>query len=150
VACQLFARLARAPFQLPWLLKAKEPIVPLSGPIDFIRTSLASDDESPPPKSPTRLSGGGGGVSGRPDRMQGSGQRDVVDAVPGSHCERPILSPASHATVDESWIALQADIRPESQALHHARTIALDQDLCHGGFCRAMQESSRELGYPPI
>ena len=37
----------------------------------------------PPPKSPTRLSGGGGWLAGTADRLEGAGERDVVDVVAG-------------------------------------------------------------------
>ncbi len=41
--------------------------------------------------------------------------------------QRAVLSPAGHASVDESRVALGAFRRTEAKALHHARTIALDQ-----------------------
>ena len=63
------------------------------------------------------------------DRVQGGGQRDVVDVVTGRMREGSGLPPAGHAPVDERGIALEADVRTEAQAFHDARAKALDQHV---------------------
>ena len=63
----------------------------------------------------------------RANRMQRADQRDVVDVVTGGLRQRPLLPPAGHAAVHELWIGLEAFVRPEAKALHHAGPEAFDQ-----------------------
>ena len=61
------------------------------------------------------------------DGVQGRGQRDVVDVVPGRVCHGAGLSPAGHAPVDERRVPFEADIGTETQALHDAGSKTFDQ-----------------------
>ena len=60
-------------------------------------------------------------------RVQRAGERDVVDVVSGRLRERPVLSPAGHAAVDEPRVSLQANLRTEPETLHDAGAEAFDQ-----------------------
>ena len=75
-------------------------------------TTPKASSMPPPPKSPMRLSGGTGRTAVRPDGVQRAGERDVVDVVAGGLRERTLLTPARHASVDQAWIALEADSAP--------------------------------------
>ena len=60
-------------------------------------------------------------------QRQRAGQREIVEVVAGGLRQRPVLSPAGHAAVDEARVALGAVGGPEAEPLHHARPVALDQ-----------------------
>jgi hypothetical protein len=51
------------------------------------------------------------------DRPEHAGQGDVVDVVAGPLGEGAVLAPPGHATVDKAWVALQADVGAETEAL---------------------------------
>ncbi len=68
-------------------------------------------------------------LAAAPDRLEGARQRDVVDVVPGGVGHRAVLPPAGHAPVDEARVAGQADVGSEPEALHHARTEALQDRI---------------------
>src|SRR3546814_3572886 len=55
-------------------------------------------------------------AAGRADGMQGTGERDVVDVMPGRGGERAVLAPAGHAAIDEPGVALLPDIGTASEA----------------------------------
>ena len=67
------------------------------------------------------------GLSGTTDVGQRAGQRDVVDVVAGCQRVRAFLAPAGHPPEHQPRVAQQALVRPDAEALHHARTEALDQ-----------------------
>src|SRR4029077_17313605 len=66
---------------------------------------------------------------GLADRRQHTGQRDVVDVVPGDMGDRPVLTPAGHPAVDQPRVTLEADVRAEAEALHDSRAKPLDQRI---------------------
>ena len=61
--------------------------------------------------------------------MQGTGEGYVVDVVPGGTGERPVLPPAGHPAVDQSRVAREALVRPETEPLGDAGTVPLYQDI---------------------
>ena len=61
------------------------------------------------------------------DRMQGTRQSNVIEIVASGLGQRPVLPPAGDTAVDEAWIACQANIGAQPEALHHARTESLNQ-----------------------
>ncbi|MNN16389.1 hypothetical protein D3C81_1295250 [compost metagenome] len=61
--------------------------------------------------------------------MQGTGDGDVVEVMPGDRRQRAVLAPAGHASVDQFRIALQANHRAHAQPLHHPGAEALDQHV---------------------
>ena len=68
-------------------------------------------------------------VAGPADRVQGAGERDVVDVVAGVPRQRPVLAPAGHPAVDQPRVAGVAVGRPDPEALGDARPVALDQHV---------------------
>ncbi|MNN08828.1 hypothetical protein D3C81_1216940 [compost metagenome] len=62
-----------------------------------------------------------------PDRIEQSGDRDVVDIVPGRLGQRAILAPAGQPAVHQSRIAREACIRPQSEPLGDTGAESLDQ-----------------------
>ena len=56
-------------------------------------------------------------------------KRDVVDVVSRGRRERPVLTPAGHAPVHESWIAREANVGPESKSLGNAGAIPFEQHV---------------------
>ena len=75
------------------------------------------------------MSGGTGFLAGVSDSVQRAGQRDVVDVVAGSTCERSGLPPARHAAVDQLRIAREAYFGPDAEPLHHTGAETLDQRI---------------------
>ena len=63
------------------------------------------------------------------DRLECTGERDVVDVVSGGLRVRAFLTPAGHAAVDELGVAGQAHIGPEAQALGDAGAKALEERI---------------------
>ena len=66
-------------------------------------------------------------LPGAANGVQGAGQADVVDVVARRLRHGAFLPPAGHAAVDELWVAGEAVLRPEPQALRDTRTKALKQ-----------------------
>ena len=95
---------------------------------------------SAPLASPSTVGGAIGVASGRCGERQRAGQREIVEIVAGGLRQRPVLSPAGHAAVDEPRIALGAVGRPEAEPLHHAGPVALDQRV--GGSISAIASST--------
>jgi hypothetical protein len=75
-----------------------------------------------------------------PDRVQGSGERGVVDVVTHARGERAVLAPAGHARVDQAGVATGAVGRADAEPLGHARPEPLDQ---HVG---ALGQAQHDLG----
>ena len=73
------------------------------------------------------------------DGRQHAGDRDVVDVVPGHVGVRAGLPKPGHARVHQPRVALQDDLRPEAQPLHHARPERLDEHV------RAIQQLQHRL-----
>ena len=63
------------------------------------------------------------------DRVQRTGERHVVDVVPGLTRHRTVLTPPGHAAVDQPRVAGVAVGRPDPEAFGDARPVALDQDV---------------------
>ena len=63
------------------------------------------------------FSGGVGCPPCRGEVRERAREGDVVDVVAGHVRERPVLTPAGHAAVDEARIALQAHVGTEPEAL---------------------------------
>ncbi len=63
------------------------------------------------------------------DRVQRTGQRDVVDVVAGGLRQRPALPVARHAPVDQLGVARGAFVGADAESLGHARTPAFDQHV---------------------
>lgn len=61
--------------------------------------------------------------------MQHSGQRDVVEIVPGRVGERSGLSPSSHPAVDESRIPFQALFWTNPEPFHDAGAESLEENI---------------------
>ena len=61
--------------------------------------------------------------------VQCSGQRDVVDIVPGGVRQRTRLAPACHTAVDDRRIASKTGIRAQAQSFHHAWSKTFDQGI---------------------
>ena len=61
--------------------------------------------------------------------MQSSGNREIIDVVPGTQGQRPGLPPSRHPAEDQPRIAGKAHLGPHTKALHHPRAIALDQAI---------------------
>src|SRR4051812_2779494 len=77
------------------------------------------------------------------DRGERACYRDVVDVMAGGVRQRAFLAPASHAAIDQLWIAREHDIRAEAKTFHHAGAETFDQrvrtgeqveHLCDGRF----------------
>ena len=68
-------------------------------------------------------------VVGPSDRVQHTGQRDVVDVVAGRLGERSVLAPSGHPGVDKAGVACGDGVGPEPEALHDAGPEALDQHV---------------------
>ena len=64
------------------------------------------------------------------DRRERTGERDVVDVVAGHLGVGTFLAPAGHASVDDLRVALEADVRAQTEALHHAGAEALEEGVC--------------------
>ena len=64
-----------------------------------------------------------------PDGVQRTGDRDVVDVVPGDLRQRPVLAPAGHAAVNKTRIARVAFGRPQPEPLHDTGAKAFDQHV---------------------
>ena len=82
----------------------------------------------PPPKSAPMFSGGDRLVR-RPDGVQGAGQAEVVDVVPGPLGQRPLLAPAGHPRVDQPRVAGQHLVGTEAEPLQDAGPQTLDQHV---------------------
>ena len=63
----------------------------------------------------------------RAERIQCTGDGDVVDVVAGGHRQRTFLAPAGHAGIDQARVALQRLVGAEAQPLHHLRPKPFDQ-----------------------
>jgi hypothetical protein len=68
-------------------------------------------------------------ATGRANGMQRTGQRDVVQVVPGGRCQRPLLAEAGHAPVDQARVARLAFGRAETHALGRAGAKTLQQHI---------------------
>ena len=73
------------------------------------------------------------------DRVQGAGQAEVVDVVPGPRRERAVLAPAGHAGVDQARVAGQHLVRPGPEPLQDAGPQALHEDV------GAVQQAEQDL-----
>ena len=71
------------------------------------------------------------------DRVQRTGERDVVDVVAGRGRKGPGLTPSRHPPVHEPGIALQDRIGAEAEALHDSGSKSLQQDV------RALEQRQR-------
>ena len=60
-------------------------------------------------------------------QRQNAAQRQIVEIMARRLRQRPILPPAGHPAVDEPRIAFRAIGGAETEPLHHARPVALDQ-----------------------
>ena len=78
----------------------------------------------------------------RPMRMQGAGQRDIVEVVAGGLCHGSFLAPARHAAIDQGRVLLQADLRAQAQAFHDAGAVALQQGV---GLAHQLQDGVHPL-----
>ena len=63
------------------------------------------------------------------DHRQCAGQCNVVDVMTGPGCQRAILSPAGHSPIDETLVAGEALIGPDTQPLGDPWTHTLDEHV---------------------
>ena len=63
------------------------------------------------------------------DGVQRAGQGQIIDIVTGGLRQWPGLTPTGHATVDQSRVPGQAELRSQAQPLHDAGPKALDQHV---------------------
>ncbi len=78
------------------------------------------------------VQGNGWRTVGISERVQGAGQRDVVEVVSGSLCKRSLLAPAGHSPVDQGRVECEAFVGPETEPLHDSRSVALDETVSVG------------------
>jgi hypothetical protein len=78
-------------------------------------------------------------------QRQQPGQRDVVQVVAGRMRQRATLAPTGHAAIHQLWIARRALGRPETQALHDAGAVALDQRVGLGHELERLRDAGRLL-----
>ncbi len=69
-------------------------------------------------------------LAGSSDGMQRSCQGDVVDVMPGGSGQGAILAPTGRTSENQTWIALQANTRTQSQSFHHSWSKTFDQGIC--------------------
>ena len=91
---------------------------------------------------------------GRPDGMQRAGQREVIDVVTRHLRVGSALAPTRHASVHQPRVARESDVRPETQPLHDARTMSLDErirllDQLQRRFAALRATSGRDDRTPP-
>ena len=65
----------------------------------------------------------------RPDGVQGAGEPEVVDVVPGAVGERAVLAPAGHPRVDQPRVAGESVVGADAEPLGDARAQPLDQHV---------------------
>ena len=68
-------------------------------------------------------------AAGGADVREHAGERDVVDVVADVVGERPFLTPAGHAAVDEARVAVERDVRADAEPFGDAGPEALDQHV---------------------
>jgi hypothetical protein len=69
---------------------------------------------------------------GPTDGVQRTRDAEVVDVVAGRVRQGPGLAPAGHAAVHQAGIRVQADVRTQTQPLHHPGTEPFDQHVRTG------------------
>src|SRR5690606_38031295 len=67
------------------------------------------------------------GAAGAADGVQGAGDGDVADVVPGGVGQGALLPPAGHPPVDELRVAGEAVVRADAEPLGDAGPAALDR-----------------------
>gem|GEM_PF-6735653 len=85
--------------------------------------------ERPSPIVADKIERRDGRTSCRADRIECTGNRDIVDVMAGRPGERSVLAPSGHPAIDEPWIAVRDRRRSKTQALHHAGPETLAQDV---------------------
>ena len=68
-------------------------------------------------------------MAGPSDRLQRTGQGDVVDVVPGGRGHRALLAPTGHPAEHQPGVAGQADLGPETEPFGHTGTESLHQSV---------------------
>ena len=68
-------------------------------------------------------------LAGPSDRLERTGQRDVVDVVSGGLGHRALLAPTGHPAEDEPRVAGQTVVRPETEPLGHPGSESLHEPV---------------------
>ena len=69
---------------------------------------------------------------GGTDRMQGAGQREIVEIVTGTLRKGAVLPPSRHPPIDQSGIGGETWLRTKPEPFHDARTKALEHRIRSG------------------
>jgi hypothetical protein len=81
------------------------------------------------PEVPHQVEGRQRGLAGASQRLEGTGQRDVVDVVSGGLGHRSLLAPTGHAAEHQLRVPGHADVWPESEPLGNPGTKSLHETV---------------------
>ena len=66
----------------------------------------------------------------RPDRIEGAGEREIVDVMSCARSQRAGLPPPAHARINQTRIGFAEYFGTESEPFHRARSIPFDKNVC--------------------